>query len=83
MHLVRITSVLIESMSALEPQTFQYMQFHTARLNISERELEEMRLKLSSHSPMQVLDVDVLLFSLNCPNSYYNISPFLKNIGSS
>ncbi len=41
-------------MAALEPKTLQYMQFHTARLNISESELEDLRLKLSQNSPMQV-----------------------------
>ena len=40
-------------MSALEPRTLQYMQFHTARLQISEEELENMRIKMSQTSPMQ------------------------------
>jgi hypothetical protein len=53
-HLVHISSVLVESMAALEPRTLQYMQFHTARLNISDKELEDMRLQLSQNSPMQV-----------------------------
>lgn len=51
--LPRLVSTLIESMSALEPKVLQYMQFHTARLQISEEELENMRLKLSQQSPMQ------------------------------
>lgn len=37
--LPNIISILIESMSALEPQTLQYMQFHTTRLRISDEEL--------------------------------------------
>lgn len=41
-------------MAALEPRTLQYMQFHTARLNISDKELEDLRLTLSQQSPMQV-----------------------------
>jgi hypothetical protein len=53
-HLIRIIDILIESMAALEPRTLQYMQFHTARLNISDQDLEDLRLKLSQHSPMQV-----------------------------
>jgi len=51
--LPRLVSTLVESMSALEPKVLQYMQFHTARLQISEEELENMRLKLSQQSPMQ------------------------------
>eukprot|EP01038_Epipyxis_sp_PR26KG_P004446 gene4446-6289_t len=48
-----LVGVLVESMSALEPKTLQYMQFHTARLQITEEELENMRIKLSAESPMQ------------------------------
>ena len=51
--LVRLVGVLVESMSALEPQMLQYMQFHTARLQISDEELETMRLRLAKESPMQ------------------------------
>ena len=51
--LVRLVAVLVESMSALEPKTLQYMQFHTARLQINDEELENMRVRLSRQSPMQ------------------------------
>lgn len=51
--LVRLVAVLVESMSALEPKTLQYMQFHTARLHINDEELENMRVRLSRQSPMQ------------------------------
>jgi hypothetical protein len=51
--LVRLVAVLVECMSAMEPKTLQYMQFHTARLQISDEELENMRVKLSRQSPMQ------------------------------
>lgn len=54
-------------MAALEPRTLQYMQFHTARLNISDQELEDLRLKLSQHSPMQEA-LDICLQSL--PSSF-------------
>jgi hypothetical protein len=36
----------------MEPQTLQYMQFHTARLRISEEELETMRMKMAQSSPL-------------------------------
>ena len=49
----RLISVLIEGMSALEPQSLQYMQFHTAKLNIKEDELETMRVKMAQASPLQ------------------------------
>lgn len=44
---------LTQCMSALEPTTLQYMSFHTARLNMSDEELERIRLKMSQESPMQ------------------------------
>ena len=37
-----LISVLVESMSAFEPGMLQYMQFHTARLQISDEELEQV-----------------------------------------
>lgn len=45
-HLPQIVSVLVEGMSATEPQTLQYMQFHTARLGISSEALGEMMMML-------------------------------------
>ena len=51
--LAQVVSVLVEGMSALEPQTLQYMQFHTARLRISEEELEAARVKMAQSSPLQ------------------------------
>ena len=51
--LPKLVGVLTECMSAMEPQTLQYMSFHTARLNISEEDLEKQRLKMSQESPMQ------------------------------
>lgn len=49
----KMIGALVESMSALEPQALQYLEFHTARLNISAGEYEANRLKLASESPMQ------------------------------
>ena len=48
-----IVSILVESMSAMEPTTLQYMQFHTARLHISEEEVEKLRIQLATNSPLQ------------------------------
>jgi hypothetical protein len=52
--LSKLINVLVECMSALEPRVFAFMQFHTSTLNMSEEELEGMRLKVSKESPMQV-----------------------------
>ena len=38
-HLIRIIDTLVEAMSAMEPQTLQYLQFHTERLNIDKQVL--------------------------------------------
>jgi hypothetical protein len=51
--LPRLISTLVECMSAMEPQTLQYMSFHTARLKMSEEELDKMRLDMARNSPMQ------------------------------
>lgn len=67
--LARVISVLVEGMSALEPQTLQYMQFHTARLRISEEELEAMRIKMAQSSPLQEA-LEICLSSLHQATSY-------------
>lgn len=66
-HLIRLVSVLVESMSAMEPRSLQYMEFHTERLNISTNELESTRLKLSQLSPLQDA-LDACLESLQSPS---------------
>jgi len=50
-HLPQIIAVLVEGMSATEPQTLQYMQFHTARLGISSEALGESYAVLSCSIP--------------------------------
>ena len=52
--LPRLIGVLVEcAMSAMEPQTLQYMSFHTARLKMTEEQLDKMRLDMVKNSPMQ------------------------------
>ena len=51
--LVDILDRLVEAVSALEPKALQYMSMNTARLNLSEEELEAMRVRLSQQSPLQ------------------------------
>lgn len=51
--LVDIIDRLVEAVSALEPKALQYMSMNTARLNLSEEELEAMRVRLSQQSPLQ------------------------------
>lgn len=51
--LSELISILIESMSALEPTSLQYLQFHTTRMNISSDELESFRVQLAYNSPIQ------------------------------
>lgn len=52
-YLASIISILIEAMSALEPQILQYMQLHSARLQVAESDLETNRLRLSQQSVLQ------------------------------
>ena len=79
--LSELISVLVESMSALEPRTLQYMQFHTARLQISEEELENMRIKMSQLSPMQEA-LSFCLQSLNDSTIPAVISELCRHIRS-
>lgn len=51
-YLGQIIELLMESMSALEPQMLPYLSFHTISLQMSKEEWEEARLKLTSSSPM-------------------------------
>lgn len=48
-----LIAALVESMSALEPRVLQYMQFHTSRMQLSDEELEQARIKMAQSSPMQ------------------------------
>lgn len=79
-HLIRIIDILIESMAALEPRTLQYMQFHTARLNISDKDLEDLRLSLSQNSPMQeALDICLEALPANyLPSVIYQLGGHLR-----
>lgn len=52
-HQPRLISVMVECMSAFEPQLLQYLQFHTGRMNITDESLERKRLDISQQSPMQ------------------------------
>ena len=52
-YIIRMIGVLVEAMSALEPQALQYLEFHTQRLNISTDDYESNRLRMARESPMQ------------------------------
>ena len=49
----RMVGVLVEAMSALEPRALQYLDFHTARMQVSASDFESSRLRLATESPMQ------------------------------
>eukprot|EP01094_Clydonella_sp_ATCC50884_P016641 TRINITY_DN2767_c0_g1_i1.p1 TRINITY_DN2767_c0_g1~~TRINITY_DN2767_c0_g1_i1.p1 ORF type:complete len:1950 (+),score=547.43 TRINITY_DN2767_c0_g1_i1:123-5972(+) len=51
-HVPQIVAVLIESLTMLEPQVFNYYAQHTARLGISETKLEDARIALAKLTPM-------------------------------
>ncbi|CAE7531216.1 ECPAS, partial [Symbiodinium microadriaticum] len=78
-HLIELISVLVESMSAMEPQTLQYMQFHTDRLQISNEELESTRLKLSQQSPLQDA-LDQCLDALQAPACAGMVPEVVRNL---
>jgi hypothetical protein len=78
-NLIRLVSVLVESMSAMEPRSLQYMEFHTERLNISTNELESTRLKLSQLSPLQDA-LDVCLESLQSPSCLGIVHEVITNL---
>lgn len=49
-----LINIIVEAMSALEPNTLQYLQFHTARMQVSGDELENFRIQLAQQGPLQV-----------------------------
>ena len=53
----------VHSMSAYEPALLQYLQFHSARLGTTDREMEGRRLAAARTSPMQAA-LDALLTAL-------------------
>lgn len=50
--LEKLVDALIESISAMEPQMMQYLQFHTSSLQLSAEEWEKTRIQLAQNSPM-------------------------------
>lgn len=51
-HLADLFAALLEGISSLEPQMFSYLQFHTESLELSQEQLESMRLSVSKASPL-------------------------------
>jgi hypothetical protein len=53
-HLALLIAMLLEGLSALEPQALQYMQFHAERdMNTTPEKMEQLRLSLSRAGPLQ------------------------------
>ncbi|KAK5578672.1 hypothetical protein RB653_008345 [Dictyostelium firmibasis] len=51
-------TVLLESLSSLEPASFNYASFHAESLNVSQEQLESMRVEISKTSPLNdILEV--------------------------
>lgn len=50
--LERLIDLFIESISALEPQMLQYMEFHAGSLQVNREDLEKLRVQLSQQSPV-------------------------------
>lgn len=77
--LERLVDNLLESISALEPQLMQYMQFHVQKTSMSEEDYERNRLLLSQNSPMhealnQCLElVDVTKIAAVCRILYHHL----------
>ena len=51
-HLADLVTVLLEGLSTLEPQMFSYLQFHTASMDISQEQMEKLRMSVSRSSPL-------------------------------
>ncbi|KAN0039348.1 hypothetical protein ACTA71_001542 [Dictyostelium dimigraforme] len=51
-------TVLLESLSSLEPASFNYASFHAESMNVSQEQLESMRVEISKTSPLNdILEV--------------------------
>lgn len=51
-HLPGLVVRLMEGMSSLEPRVFSYMQYHTSSMNMTDEQLESLRLTLANTSPL-------------------------------
>ncbi|KAL6070848.1 proteasome component M29, variant 2 [Balamuthia mandrillaris] len=51
-HVPKIISVLLQSLSVLEPQAFNYLSFHTDKYNVTQQDLENARVAVSKLSPL-------------------------------
>ncbi|KAI8803171.1 proteasome stabiliser-domain-containing protein [Cladochytrium replicatum] len=51
-HVVELVSTLLESLSVLEPQVMNYLTFHVDKYEISESQLDNMRLQATKSSPV-------------------------------
>ncbi|KAL0086564.1 proteasome stabiliser-domain-containing protein [Phycomyces blakesleeanus] len=51
-YIPEIIDTLLQSLSSLEPQTLNYLSFHTEKYNISQEQLDNARLSGAKNSPM-------------------------------
>eukprot|EP01117_Protostelium_nocturnum_P011614 TRINITY_DN4217_c0_g1_i1.p1 TRINITY_DN4217_c0_g1~~TRINITY_DN4217_c0_g1_i1.p1 ORF type:complete len:1816 (+),score=559.90 TRINITY_DN4217_c0_g1_i1:158-5605(+) len=57
-YVANLVGVLLEGMTSLEPAAFNYLSFHTDKMDISQEKFEEARISISKHSPLnETLDV--------------------------
>eukprot|EP01119_Soliformovum_irregulare_P015728 TRINITY_DN4466_c0_g1_i1.p1 TRINITY_DN4466_c0_g1~~TRINITY_DN4466_c0_g1_i1.p1 ORF type:complete len:1775 (+),score=639.94 TRINITY_DN4466_c0_g1_i1:70-5394(+) len=57
-HVPELVGVLLEGLTSLEPAAFSYMSFHTQSMGVSEEQLEQARVSVSSLTPMnETLDI--------------------------
>jgi len=52
-HLPLLVTALLSAMSTLEPQAFSYMQFHASSVDMTEEQLEKLRIQAVAQSPLQ------------------------------
>eukprot|EP00457_Paulinella_chromatophora_P000187 gb/GEZN01000187.1/.p1 GENE.gb/GEZN01000187.1/~~gb/GEZN01000187.1/.p1 ORF type:complete len:1967 (+),score=435.69 gb/GEZN01000187.1/:681-5903(+) len=51
-HLAELLGALMEGLTSIEPAVLGYLQFHTANMNLSPEQLEQVRLSMSQASPL-------------------------------
>jgi proteasome component ECM29 len=51
-HVGQLIAVMLESLSSLEPAQFNYLSFHTDKINISQEQLEEARDVITKFNPI-------------------------------
>eukprot|EP01132_Coremiostelium_polycephalum_P004172 gene4172-5222_t len=79
-YVPEMVTILLESLSTLEPAQFNYASFHAESLNVTQEQLESIRLEISRNSPLnEILELCLKqLDSTNLTNVLTNLIQIIQ-----